>query len=199
VSRGRRKVILERQVALRAKLWPHVTDDDLWLRNVRDGFATLPRAMPIICTIMDGMTKGTPVSTTYLDLWFRAMDEMFIQLPAHPIAAFGAGFEGERAVRTWRDRMKKLSALGFIDIKPGAIGDMHYVLIFNPYHVLRRHHAAKHPAITDARFTALLARAHEIGATDMDDIMPADPLVRPPLAAGTKEDFSADLNDEIPW
>lgn len=195
VPRPRRKAILERQIALRVKLWPLVTDHDLWLRNYRNGFATLPRAMPIICTILDGMTKGSPVSSTYLDLWFRVMDEMFIQLPAPQIAAFGAGFEGERAVRSWRDRMKKLHELGFIDTRPGAMGDLHYVIIFNPYHVIRRHYEAKHPAITEARYTALMARAHEIGADDMDDALLNDPVTRllpivpptkaPPALAGS--------------
>lgn len=145
---------------------------------------------------MDGMSKGKPVSSTYLELWCRVMDEMFIQLPAYKIAAFGAGLEGERAVRTWRGKMKILEELGFIGIKPGAMGDMHYVIIYNPYHVIRRHYEAKHPAVTEARHTALLARAHEVKAMDMEEPLPTDPIQRtkpPSLFEGFE------IDDEIPF
>src|SRR5262249_38568351 len=81
-----------RRTALRQKFWPTVTDDDLWLGAHRDGFATVPRALPIILMIMDGMTKGSPVSSVYTDLWCRAPDEMFIQLQSHSGLAFSAGY-----------------------------------------------------------------------------------------------------------
>ena len=79
MARSRNKAIVQQQVALRKKLWPLIEDKDLWLRNERTGFVTLPRAMPILLTIMDGMNKGKRVSSTYLDLWCRVMDEMFVK------------------------------------------------------------------------------------------------------------------------
>lgn len=193
MSRRRNRAIVERQIELRRKLWPLIEDTDLWLRKERIGFATLPRAVPIILTIMDGMNKGKPVSSTYLDLWCRVMDEMFVQLQSPLAMAFSAGYEGERAVRTWRERMKRLNDDGFIDAKPGAFGEMSYAILLNPYHVIRRHYEAKHPAVTNARYNALMARAHEIGATDLEENLPDDPRTRkpPPVAS--------DLDDEIPF
>jgi hypothetical protein len=192
MSKSRNRAIVQQQVALRRKLWPFVEDGDLWLRKDRTGFATLPRAMPIILTIMDGMTKGKRVSSTYLELWCRVMDEMFIQLQSHSAMAFGSGFEGERAVRTWRERMRWLQEKGFIDIKPGAHGDMSYAILLNPFHVIRRHYEAKDPGVTEARFVALMARAHEIRAEDLDEPLPSEPLRR------TKS-LAAELDDEIPF
>ncbi|MCR3806191.1 hypothetical protein K3Z85_29210, partial [Pseudomonas aeruginosa] len=60
--------------------------------------------------------------------------------PDHPVItienpstfAAEAGFLGERAVDTWRRRMKKLRELNFIQAKPGASGEFHYVLLVNP-------------------------------------------------------------------
>lgn len=43
-----------------------------------------------------------------------------------------AGFSGERAVDTWRRRMKRLRELGFIRTKKGVSGDFHYILLMNP-------------------------------------------------------------------
>ncbi len=170
----------ERRVALRQKFWPTVKEDDLWLRKDRDGFATVPRSLPIMLMIMDGMNKGYPVSSVYTDLWCRAPDEMFLQLQSHSGLAFSAGFEGERAQRTWRDRIHRLQQQGFIAVQPGPFGDISYAVIFNPYHVIRRHYEAGHPAVTQARFNALLARADEIGADDLTDNLPDNWSTRRP-------------------
>ena len=40
-----------------------------------------------------------------------------------------AGFSGERAVDTWRRRMKRLAELKFIATKKGAAGDSRWVLV----------------------------------------------------------------------
>lgn len=197
MSKSRNRAIVQQQVALRRKLWPLIEDADLWLRNNRTGFATLPRSMPIILTIMDGMTKGKRVSSTYLDLWCRVMDEMFVQLQSPSGMAFAAGFEGERAVRTWRERMRWLQDNGFIDIKPGAFGDMSYAILLNPYHAIRRHYDADHPGVTEARYIALMARCHEIRAEDLDEKLPDDPVRRTRPAPASFE--RNEMDDEIPF
>lgn len=160
------------RLTLRRQLWPTVLEQDLWHRKRNTGFGTVPRALPIINMIMDGMNKGYPVSSVYTDLWCRAPDEMFIQLQSHTGLAFSAGFEGERGQRSWRDRIRRLRDQEFIDVKPGQFGDLSYAIIFNPYYVIRRHHEAGHPAVTEARYNALMARAEEIGAEDFADDLP---------------------------
>lgn len=192
MSKASRRAIVAKQIELRKKLWPLIEDTDLWIRTERNGFATIPRAMPILAILMDGMNKGAPVSATYLSLWCMVMDELFLTIQSPTTMAFHAGFEGERAVRTWRDRMKRLKSDGFIDFLPGQAGDITFVLLLNPYHVIRRHAAAKHPALTELRMNTLIARVHEIQGTDMDEKLPNNPLTRKPPKL-------FDLDDEIPF
>lgn len=161
--------ILKRQLEARAKIWPNVTNQMLWDRTERDGFSTIPRALPLIMNIMDGLSeKGFPVGQTYLEMWCRLYDELFLTLNRPEEMAFYAGFTGQRAVRTWRDRVKRLHDLGFIDLKSGPLGDMSYAVFFNPYHVIKR--AYLKGLVAEDKYRALVIRANEIGAFDLDDI-----------------------------
>src|SRR5262245_53110390 len=107
---GRRRLrkYIERQLNLRARLWPDVTEDDLWVRTERDGFSTIPRTMTLVLDIMDDMANGQPVSSTYLELWCRGFDECFVTLSKPREVAFHSGFTGQRAERTWAGRMRLL-------------------------------------------------------------------------------------------
>jgi hypothetical protein len=160
--------IREKQLKLRKRLWPEIDDSHLWLRNQRDGFTTIPRTMPIISEIMDSLSKNKPVSSTYLELWCRAFDECFVTMNKHTEQAFHAGFSGQRAVNTWKERLKILAELGFIDIKPGPSGDISYVLIYNPYLIIKRLFAEKR-GISQQLYNTLTARAIEIKADDLDE------------------------------
>jgi hypothetical protein len=165
--------ILKRQLEARAKIWPDITNLMLWDRTERDGFSTIPRAMPLIMNIMDGLSdKGFPVGQTYLEMWCRLYDELFLTLNRPEEMAFYAGFTGQRAVRTWRDRVNRLAALGFIDLKSGPLGDMSYAVFFNPYHVIKR--AYLKGDVPEDKYRALVIRTNEIGAFDLDDIDDTD-------------------------
>ena len=122
--------------------------------------------MPLIMTIMDDLSE--PVSSTYIDLWCRAFDECFVTLSKPREMAFHSGFTGQRGERTWRERMKILNELGFIDIKEGPSGPMSYALILNPYLVIRRLMLSKRPGVRTDKYNALMERAGEIGATDLE-------------------------------
>jgi tRNA pseudouridine-54 N-methylase len=112
------------------------------------------------------LSKGKPVSSTYLDLWCRTYDDAFIIANKEREMAFFSGFTGERAVRTWSSRMRILKDLGFIDIKEGPSGPISYVLIVSPYYVLRGHYEAG--PVNEAFFNSLKQRMIEIGANDLD-------------------------------
>jgi hypothetical protein len=134
------RTILRQKLEAREKLWPGVENDQLWYRRDRDGFITIPRLMPLIMSIMDDLSgKGFPVGQTYFEMWCRLYDEGFLTLNRPEEMAFHAGFSGQRALRTWRERVRRLQDLGFIDVKPGPLGEFSYVLFWNPYHVLRDH------------------------------------------------------------
>lgn len=180
--------ILRRQLESREKLWPGITNEHLWYRRDRDGFASVPRTMPLMMSIMDDLSgKGFPVGQTYFEMWSRLFDECFLILNRPEEMAFHAGFLGQRAVRTWRDRVRRLRDLGFIDVKPGPMGEFSYALFLNPYHVIRKHHDAG--SVSEHKWHALVVRANEIGATDIEQ------KPTPPKAQAS----SKDLDDEIPF
>lgn len=160
--------IAQSQLKLRGRLWPDLDPKSLWSRKERKGFTTIPRSLPLVLSIMDSMSKGKPLSSTYFELWCRAHDECFVTLNKKEEHAFHAGFTGQRSVTTWKDRMRTLAQLGFIDIEPGPSGDLSYALILNPYQVIKDHHQKKNPGVTAAAYNALQQRATEIGADDLD-------------------------------
>ncbi|PWE53037.1 hypothetical protein DEM27_28295 [Metarhizobium album] len=104
----------------------------IWTRKTNDGFFTVPRTLPIVMQIIDAQTKGQPAGHTLFCLWARSPDHPVITIENPATFAAEAGFIGERAVDTWRKRMRQLRDLWFIRTKPGATGEFHYVLLINP-------------------------------------------------------------------
>jgi len=140
----------------------------LW-RMENEGWVALPRLMPLMMSIMDDLSgKGYPVSSTYLELWARLREEMFLTLNRPEEMAFHAGFEGQRALRTWKDRVQRLANLGFISLKPGPLGDLSYAVFYNPYYVVKR--AYLKGQFQERKWHALVIRANEVGAFDLDDL-----------------------------
>jgi hypothetical protein len=168
MARSKTRTILQRQLDARSKLWPDFADKMLWNMD-NGGWIALPRLMPLMMSIMDDLSeKGFPVSRTYLEMWSRLREEGFLTLNRPEEMAFHAGFEGQRALRTWKDRVQRLSDLGFIGIKPGPVGELSYAVFFNPYHVVKRAYLNKN--VQEKKWQALVILANEIGAFDIDDI-----------------------------
>jgi hypothetical protein len=181
MAKGKSRTILQRHLEARAMLWPEVTNRMLWDRKERDGFSTVPRTMPLMMSIMDDMSgKGYPIGQTYFEMWSRLYDELFLTLNRNEEMAFHSGFEGQRAVRTWKDRVQRLSDLGFIGLQSGPNGDQSYAIFFNPYHVIKR--AYIKGDVQPNKWRSLLIRANEIGASDFDDIDDKGKLMPPPEA-----------------
>jgi len=167
-SKKRGSKISKRALELRAQLWPDLDEALLWKRTIAKGFTTIPRTFPHMLDIMDDLAgKGTPVSKVYLSLWCRVFDEGMLELKSYDEMAYEAGFSGQRAVTTWKQRMSLLVKLGFIFVENGIRGEYDYVLILNPYPVIKRLYEKK--AFQKQKYIALFARAQEIGATDLQD------------------------------
>lgn len=173
---GRRnRDIAKRQIEVRSKLWPELTTQMLWSID-NEGWAPLPRLMPLMMSIMDDLSgKGFPVSQTYLEMWSRLREEMFLTLNRPEEMAFHAGFDGQRALRTWKDRIQRLADLGFIGLKPGPMGDLSYAVFYNPYHVVKL--AYLEGKVQERKWQSLVVRANEVTAFDIDDIDDAGKFV----------------------
>lgn len=185
---AKRKKYVERLLKQRATLWPDHDDTDLWLRNDRDGFTTVPRNLSLICQILDQLSKGAPISSTYLELWCRVFDEGFVTINKPREMAYFSGFTGQRAERTWINRMLKLEELGFVKVASGSSGSVSFVLMLNPYHAIYNLKKNGHAGLTDAAYNALVTRAIEIGSTDIE--LYEEKLNPPQIDA---------MDDEIPF
>ncbi|MER9414068.1 hypothetical protein [Mesorhizobium sp. M0589] len=175
--------ITKKQLAQRDLLWPGA-ETLIWHRLANKGFATIPKTMPLILQIMDDMSNGKPLSTTYIGLWCETWDNAMVNTAKHEELAHAAGFTGQRAAYTWSTRMRLLQELKFIDIKPGRSGEISHVIIWNPHRVIRWHHRQKTPGLQEGAFNALLDRALEVGAADMlEDVTTPPDVLSPPQPA----------------
>jgi hypothetical protein len=175
-SKKRASKAKQNSLKMRAHLWPEVGDSALWLRedDTRKGFTTMPRTMPAFINLIQDVSKrvsngkSIPAGKSYLVLWCRVFDEGFLRIDQEAAAALEAGYAGERNVTTWREHLRVLKDLGFIDYRPGPAGPCQFVLLLNPYQavtVLRNK-----GWLQEDTYTALLQRALEIGATDLDEV-----------------------------
>lgn len=169
-SKKRRSKIMRQKLKLRNNLWPKLDDTQLWDRQNTDGWLSIPRAAPLLNQIMDSLSKGKPISSTYFELWCRTFDDSFVIANKHREMAFYSGFNGERAERTWMSRMRILHDLGFIVIAEGPSGPISYVLVLNPYKVIKRHY--EDGKIGEGFFNALIQRVGEIKANDLEESKP---------------------------
>lgn len=131
-SAKRRLTMAERAQQLMEVHFPDVSEAWKWTRKTHDGFSTIPRTLPIAMQVIDADSKGQPAGHVLFCLWARMPDHPVITIENPSTFAAEAGFLGERAVDTWRRRMKKLRELQFIITKPGASGEFHYVMLTNP-------------------------------------------------------------------
>lgn len=171
----RRNKAKEGNLKLCKELWPDAKDTELWLQEDRSkkGFVWMPRPMPLFVKLINDASKhvtdgkSVPAGRSYLALWCRVRDGAFLDIENEAAAALDAGYGGERNIATWRAHLRILKELGFIDYKPGPSGPFQFILLWNPYHVVKKLRAKNWAQET--AYIAIRKRALEIGATDLDD------------------------------
>lgn len=161
-SAKRRLTMAERAQQLMEVHFPDVPDEWKWTRKTHDGFSTIPRTLPIAMQVIDADSKGQPAGHVLFCLWARMPDHSVITIENPSTFAAEAGFLGERAVDTWRRRMKKLRELQFITTKPGASGEFHYVMLTNPNVAVEW--MRSNGKVQDGLYGRFIERLPEIGA-----------------------------------
>lgn len=129
---AKRMKMAERAQQLMTIHFPDVPPPFTWHRKTNDGYITIPRTLPLAMQAIDIQSKGQPAGHTLFCLWARSPDHTLVTIENPVVFASEAGFVGERAVDTWRKRMRRLRELLFIQTKPGSSGEFHYVLLVNP-------------------------------------------------------------------
>jgi len=142
--------------------FPGIAQAWIWRRKTNDGYTTSPRTLPIVMQAVDAMSKGQPAGHTLLCLWARAPDHPLVTIENPATFAVEAGFSGERAVDTWRKRMKRLKELNLILTKPGATGEFHYVLLLNPNIAMES--MRRNGKVQDGLYARFKDRVIEVGA-----------------------------------
>jgi hypothetical protein len=111
-----------------------------------------------------------------LELWCKDWGQGIISIQDEQECAFAAGYSGNRAVRTWKERMYALVELGFILAKQEGNREYGQVLLLNPLAVAAR--LRGEGRVSDEWWTAFVRRANDIGAK-----IPANPALPMPRAA----------------
>ena len=139
VARGRK--MAERAQEKMDRHFPDWPEFWIWSRRRDAGYISIPRILPLAMQAIDAhAAKGSPSGHTLFCLWARSPDHVLLTIEHPATFAVEAGFRGNRAVDTWRKRMKVLRELGFIVNKKGPSGDFHYVLLINPIAGVERMH-----------------------------------------------------------
>jgi hypothetical protein len=173
-ARKRRKAE-ETARAVRALHWPQIKEEQLWLLNgERGGFAQVPRTLSLFSELIikQAVKKKTGVSsaagTTYNVLWMHTQGQGISKIENETDAALEAGYGGERGVTTFRKHMRVLKDLGFVDYIEESRGRVRWVLMLNPYIVLKELFAQG--LVEKKDYAAMLERASAIGSADeLDD------------------------------
>lgn len=153
--------------------------DRAWDRSRHDGYATVPKTMPLLIRALDELSKGKPLGQTYFALWCATWDNGFIRFARSTDLAYASGFTGPRGVRGWQERVKLLEGFGFVETVPSGGDKLGLAFLPNPNIVLvdlwaRKREQAPGPydppglaGLQDATMSAFLERAIDIGANDV--------------------------------
>jgi len=164
----RKKKANDIALALRNLHWPNVTPEQLWLLDGnRGGFSQVPRTLSLFTSVIkhavkEKTKKSSAAGNTYLVLWLHIYGQGVAKIDNETDAAFEAGYGGERGKSTFRSHMLVLKDLGFIDFGAGPRGEMQYVLMLNPYMVLKK--LLKEKLVEKKYYAAILERLHTSGS-----------------------------------
>lgn len=159
---GRRRVARKRE-ELRDALWPNLAEE-IWPQPKESGWCRLPRVMPIILRILaeKNISGDMDLSRTYLGLWCDNYGEGIVEVEDEHLYAETAGLRGDRGVRSWRARVRRLAALDLLRIYDRATREVGFVAILHPYKPLEGLHARG--LVPDGWWAILRKRLLEVGA-----------------------------------
>jgi hypothetical protein len=172
------KAVRSKDVELRDTYFADAADR-LWDRNKHDGYATVPKTMPMVMRALDELSKGKPLGQTYFALFCATWDNGFVRLSRSPDLPYASGFTGPRGVRGWQERMKLLEGLGFVEIEASGAQKFGIAFLPNPNLVLldlweRKKAQGTGPydppalgGLQEATMSAFLERAIDVGANDV--------------------------------
>ena len=99
-----KRVAKQRREQLRKDFWP---DEDFWTASKEKGWFSATRTLSLVLGLMDSKALSgiRAPSKVYVELLTRHFDSGIIEMKSEDEHAYAAGYTGNRAVRSWRERM----------------------------------------------------------------------------------------------
>ena len=121
----------DERVAIRQQFW---AKEKAWTGENKKGWFRAPRTLPLLLELLRSkeLSGRTDPSSAYMALWARHFDGGVIEITNELDLAYNAGYSGNRALRTWQERMALLETLGFIKSQKIANQRYRYVLLLDP-------------------------------------------------------------------
>jgi len=137
-------------------------DEDAWTGENEKGWFKAPRTLPLILELLSSKELSGNYDPTgfYLELLSRHIDGGIVEMTDEGVHAYGAGYFGSRAVRSWHERMKTLERNGFIRTKRIGNQRYKYVLIVHPTFAVQR--LREKGKVDDILWDAFRARQIEV-------------------------------------
>jgi hypothetical protein len=151
-----------RRLNLREELWPGSAP--LVAKPDEKGWWRAPRTLPLILSLTRDrrITENLDCSSVYLELLSRDFGQGFVEIFDEDEHAFCAGYFGNRALRSWRERIDMLEKAGFIKVAPKGNRRIGYVLLVDPHAVAENLHS--HEKTSEAWWRAYRHRLQAVGA-----------------------------------
>jgi len=157
----------ERRLKLCKEFWP---DEHAWTGKNEKGWFPSPRTLPLVLALLGSkeLSGKCDPSKVYLELLARHISDGVIEMAHEGEHAFAAGYVGNRAVRTWHERVRLLEKNGFIKTKAKGNQLFGWVLLVHPTAAVQRlRDAGKVP---ERWWDAYRGRRIETGARPYKDL-----------------------------
>jgi hypothetical protein len=148
----------EKRELIKAEYWPK---EEAWTGMNELGWFKAPRTLPHLLNALASkhLSGNKDPSSVYLELLSRHVDSGLIEMVSEADHAYGSGYSGPRAIRTWQERMKILDTLGFIKSKKIGNQQYRFVLLVHPTKIVEK--LQKNSKVPRGWFEAYRARALE--------------------------------------
>lgn len=171
-TKRKRKSLADTAKQYRATHFPTVKDEDVW-DSGRGGWASVPRPVGLIANVVikeahkKKYQTSSAAGTTYTTVWLHYQGYGMSRIENEADAALESGYGGERGITTFRRHMRALKELGFIDFIEESRGRVKWVLLHNPYQVVKQLYAEAQ--IDKTTYSTMIERADAIGVGDEFD------------------------------
>jgi hypothetical protein len=135
---------MKKRIALREHLSPG-SSARIWPQPNEAGWSKMPRYIAVILrALQKNASKGYDLGAVYLELLARNEEEGIVEIVKEEEHAYLSGYKANaRGVRSWRERVRMLEQLGFIEAYPRGVARIDQVIVRHPRHALEALHAAK--------------------------------------------------------